>query len=51
MQIRFIADPFRYRTMTTTQIRETFLIDNLFAPGDSPGVHRRIAQWWAWPHP
>src|SRR2546430_11792682 len=27
------ADPVRYRTMTTTQIRETFLIDDLCVPG------------------
>lgn len=34
MKTRFIADPVRYRTMTTTQIRETFLIDNLCVPGE-----------------
>jgi 4-deoxy-L-threo-5-hexosulose-uronate ketol-isomerase len=39
MKTRFIADPLRYRTMTTTQIRETFLIDNLCAPGEIHQVY------------
>lgn len=39
MKTRFIADPVRYRTMTTTQIRETFLIDNLCVPGEIHQVY------------
>lgn len=34
MKTRFIADPVRYRSMTTTQIRDAFLIDNLCVPGE-----------------
>jgi 4-deoxy-L-threo-5-hexosulose-uronate ketol-isomerase len=33
METYFMADPMRYPTMTTKQIRETFLIDALYAPG------------------
>jgi 4-deoxy-L-threo-5-hexosulose-uronate ketol-isomerase len=29
-----MADAIRYRTMTTEELRETFLIDNLFRPGE-----------------
>lgn len=39
MKTRFIADPVRYRTMTTTQIREAFLIDNLRVPGEIHQVY------------
>ena len=39
MKTRFIADPGRYRTMTTTQIRETFLIHNLCVPGEIHQVY------------
>ncbi|MGA2848331.1 MAG: 5-dehydro-4-deoxy-D-glucuronate isomerase [Terracidiphilus sp.] len=33
MKILQLADAVRYRTMTTEELRETFLIDNLFQPG------------------
>jgi 4-deoxy-L-threo-5-hexosulose-uronate ketol-isomerase len=33
MKTYFVADPVRYPTMTTAQIRETFLIDALYQPG------------------
>jgi 4-deoxy-L-threo-5-hexosulose-uronate ketol-isomerase len=33
MKIYSMADPIRYSTMTTEQIRKTFLIDSLYAPG------------------
>jgi 4-deoxy-L-threo-5-hexosulose-uronate ketol-isomerase len=33
MKTYLMADPVRYRTMTTAQIRETFLIDALYEPG------------------
>ena len=33
MKTRLLADPVRYPTMTTAQIRETFLIDSLYDPG------------------
>jgi 4-deoxy-L-threo-5-hexosulose-uronate ketol-isomerase len=33
MKNYLMADPVRYRTMTTEQIRETFLIDALYEPG------------------
>jgi 4-deoxy-L-threo-5-hexosulose-uronate ketol-isomerase len=33
MKNYFVADPFRYPTMTTEQIREAFLIDSLYEPG------------------
>src|SRR5882724_1124346 len=33
MKTRFMADPVRYPSMTTAQIRETFLIDALYEAG------------------
>jgi 4-deoxy-L-threo-5-hexosulose-uronate ketol-isomerase len=33
VKILQMADAIRYRTMTTEEVRETFLIDNLFRPG------------------
>jgi len=33
MKIMHMADPIRYRTMTTEQLRETFLVTDLFQPG------------------
>lgn len=33
MKTYLMADPVRYRTMTTAQFRETFLIDALYEPG------------------
>jgi 4-deoxy-L-threo-5-hexosulose-uronate ketol-isomerase len=33
MKTYFVADPVRYPTMTTAQIRNTFLIDALYQPG------------------
>jgi 4-deoxy-L-threo-5-hexosulose-uronate ketol-isomerase len=33
MRILQIADAIRYRTMTTEELRETFLVDDLFQPG------------------
>jgi 4-deoxy-L-threo-5-hexosulose-uronate ketol-isomerase len=34
MKVRSIADPVRYRTMTTTEIRQAFLIEGLCRPGE-----------------
>jgi 4-deoxy-L-threo-5-hexosulose-uronate ketol-isomerase len=34
MKTRLMADPVRYHTMTTAEIRETFLIDDLYEPGE-----------------
>jgi 4-deoxy-L-threo-5-hexosulose-uronate ketol-isomerase len=34
VKILQMADAIRYRTMTTEELRETFLIDNLFHPGE-----------------
>lgn len=39
MKTRVIADPVRYRSMTTTQIRDAFLIDNLCVPGEIHQVY------------
>ena len=33
MKLRLVADPVRYSSMTTAQIREAFLIDGLYKPG------------------
>ena len=33
MKTRLMADPVRYPSMTTAQLRETFLIDSLYEPG------------------
>ena len=33
MKTYLMADPVRYPTMTTAQLRETFLIDCLYQPG------------------
>jgi 4-deoxy-L-threo-5-hexosulose-uronate ketol-isomerase len=39
MKTRFTADPARYRTMTTGQIREAFLIDDLSVRGEIHQVY------------
>ena len=39
MQTRSIADAMRYPSMTTAQLRETFLLDALYAPGELRLVH------------
>jgi 4-deoxy-L-threo-5-hexosulose-uronate ketol-isomerase len=39
METRFMTDPQRYATMTTAQIRETFLIDALYQPGELRQVY------------
>jgi 4-deoxy-L-threo-5-hexosulose-uronate ketol-isomerase len=39
MKIRSMADPVRYPTMTTGQIRETFLIESLYEPGNLRQVY------------
>src|SRR5271154_605277 len=39
MKTYLMADPIRYRTMTTTQLRETFLVENLFTPNEIPMVY------------
>ena len=33
MKIRYLADPVRFARMTTRELRETFLVENLFRPG------------------
>jgi 4-deoxy-L-threo-5-hexosulose-uronate ketol-isomerase len=39
MKTRFMTDPQRYATMTTAQLRETFLIDALYQPGELQQVY------------
>jgi 4-deoxy-L-threo-5-hexosulose-uronate ketol-isomerase len=39
MKIRSMADPVRFPTMTTAQIRETFSIDTLYKPGEIQQVY------------
>jgi 4-deoxy-L-threo-5-hexosulose-uronate ketol-isomerase len=39
MKTRLMADPVRYPTMTTAQIRETFLVDSLHEPGELRSVY------------
>jgi 4-deoxy-L-threo-5-hexosulose-uronate ketol-isomerase len=34
MEIRYLADPKCFSRMTTEELRETFLVENLFAPGE-----------------
>jgi 4-deoxy-L-threo-5-hexosulose-uronate ketol-isomerase len=34
MKIRLLPDPRRYATMSAAELRETFLLDDLFAPGE-----------------
>jgi 4-deoxy-L-threo-5-hexosulose-uronate ketol-isomerase len=34
MKIQRLADDIRYRTMTTEELRESFLVDDLFRPGE-----------------
>jgi len=33
MEVRYTADQVRYKTMTTTELRQSFLLENLFQPG------------------
>ncbi len=39
MKTRSMADPVRFPTMTTAQIRETFSIDTLYRPGEIHQVY------------
>jgi len=39
MKTRSTADPVRYPTMTTAQLREAFLIDTLYGPGELRQMH------------
>jgi 4-deoxy-L-threo-5-hexosulose-uronate ketol-isomerase len=39
METRYLADGVRYATMTAAELRETFLIDSLFAPGETRLVY------------
>ncbi len=34
MQVRYLPDKTRFQRMTTAELRESFLIENLFAPGE-----------------
>lgn len=34
MNVRYLADPQRFPRMTTRELRETFLVENLFRPGE-----------------
>ena len=34
MEFKYQSDPIRFRTMTTKEIRESFLVDNLFQPDE-----------------
>lgn len=34
MEVRYVADPIRFQRMTTSEIRESFLVDNLFRPDE-----------------
>ena len=34
METRYVADGVRYATMSTKELRETFLVESLFAPGE-----------------
>jgi 4-deoxy-L-threo-5-hexosulose-uronate ketol-isomerase len=39
MESRYTADPIRYQRMTTAEVRQDFLIDNLFQPGQLQTVY------------
>ena len=39
MKMYLMADPTRYARMTTRELRDTFLIDNLFTPNEIPLVY------------
>lgn len=39
MQTRHMVDPFRYRRMTGEELRQSFLVDDLFAPGEVRLLH------------
>ncbi len=34
MEVRYVADPIRFQRMTTKEIRESFLVEKLFQPGE-----------------
>lgn len=42
MEIRYSADIVRYKTMTNAELRETFVIDNLFTPDAVPITYSDI---------
>ncbi len=42
MQVRFSTDPAGFRSMTTEELRKSFLIDGLFVPDEIPMVYSDI---------
>ena len=42
MEVRFSTDPRGFRTMSTEELRKSFLIENLFIPGEIPMVYSDI---------
>ena len=34
MDVRYLADQVRYQTMTTDELRNSFMVDSLFKPGE-----------------
>jgi 4-deoxy-L-threo-5-hexosulose-uronate ketol-isomerase len=42
MDVRFSTDPRGFRSMSTEDLRKSFLIDNLFVPGEIPMVYSDI---------
>jgi 4-deoxy-L-threo-5-hexosulose-uronate ketol-isomerase len=39
MEVRYLADQVRYQTMTTAELRQSFMLENLFAPGKTELVY------------
>ena len=42
MEVRYVPDPVRFKRMNTSELREEFLIDNLFKPGEITLVYSDV---------
>ena len=39
MEVRYSPDPIRFELMNTSELRESFLIDDMFVPGEITVVY------------
>ena len=42
MEVRYVPDPVRFQRMNTSELREEFLVDNLFKPGEITLVYSDV---------
>ena len=42
MEVRYVPDPVRFKRMNTSELREEFLVDSLFKPGEITLVYSDV---------